>query len=140
MVENVLSLQKMQVMSWIYLLVLTIGSWIFVSWSFAGAVLIGGIISIVSFLFSQKDAVGFLDSFAPDQDKDNEKKKIKKIKTGLVIKFWFRLLIIGVILFLLIRSHKVNVVGLIVGLSTVMFTVTITLLNVARHYFFSGRR
>jgi hypothetical protein len=102
--------------------------------------LVGGVISILSFLFSQRDVVGFIDSFVPDQDEDSEKKKIKKIKTGLVIKFWFRLVIIGIILFLLIRSHKVNVIGLILGLSTVMCTVTIALLNVARHYFFSGRR
>jgi hypothetical protein len=139
-VEELVSLQKLQVISWIYLLVLTVGSWIIFSWSFALAVSVGGVISILSFLFSQRDVVGFIDSFVPDQDEDSEKKKIKKIKTGLVIKFWFRLVIIGIILFLLIRSHKVNVIGLILGLSTVMCTVTIALLNVARHYFFSGRR
>ncbi len=127
-------------MSWIILLVSAVGSWIVCSWSFALAVLAGGVISILSFLVSQKDVAGFLDSFAPDQDEESEKKKIKKIKTGLVIKFWFRLVIIGIVLFLLIRSHKVNVIGLILGLSTVMCTVTIALLNVARHYFFSGRR
>ena len=140
MVENLLSLQRLQVLSWLFLLVLTVGSWIVVSWSFAWAVLAGGIISILSFLVSQKDVVGFLESFVPDQDEESEKKKIKKIKTGLVIKFWFRLLIIGVILFLLIWSHRVNVIGLILGLSTVVCTVTVALLNVAGHYFFSGRR
>jgi MFS superfamily sulfate permease-like transporter len=139
-VENLLSPQKLQILSWILLLVFTIGSWVVLSSSFALAVLVGGIISILSFLVLQKDVVRFIESYAPDQDEEIEKKKIKKITIGLVIKFWFRLLIIGVILFLLIRSHKVNVTGLILGLSTVMCTVTIALLNVAGHYIFSGRR
>ena len=140
MVDDLLSLKKIQVLSWIYLLVLTVGSWIIRSWSFAWAVLAGGIISILSFLVSHKDVAGFLESMTPCQEGESDKKEIKKRKLGLILKFWFRILIIGIVLLLLIRSHMVNVFGLILGLSTVVFTVTFTALGVARHYFFSGRR
>jgi hypothetical protein len=139
-VDELMSLQKLQVLSWIYLLVLTIGSWIIFSWSFAWAVLVGGIISILSFLVSHKDVMGFIDSLTPTQDGESDKKIIKKRKWGYIIKFWFRILIIGIILLFLIRNGKVNVFGLILGLSTVVFTVTFTALSVARHYLFSGRR
>ena len=140
MVDDLLSLKKIQVLSWIYLLVLTVGSWIIRSWSFAWAVLAGGIISILSFLVSHKDVAGFLEAMTPSQEGESDKKEIKKRKLGLILKFWFRILIIGIVLLLLIRSHMVNVFGLILGLSTVVFTVTFTALGVARHYFFSGRR
>jgi hypothetical protein len=142
-VDELMSLQKMQVLSWIYLLVLTIGSWIIFSWSFAWAVLAGGIISILSFLVSHKDVIGFIESVTPTQDGESDKKIIKKNKLGFIIKFWLRILVIGIVLGLLIWSHAIdrdNIFGLILGLSTVVFTVTFTALSVARHYLFSRRR
>lgn len=138
MVESLLSPKKMQVLSWIYLLVLTIGSLVVFSWSFAWSVLAGGVISILSFLVSHRDIAGFLETVTPDQVDDS--KKIKKQKAGFIIKFWFRFLIIGIVLFLLIWSHRINVFGLLLGLSTVVFTVTFTALSMARHYLLSGRR
>ena len=135
-----MSLQKMQVLSWIYLLVLTLGSWIIVSWSFAWAVLAGGVVSILSFLVAHKDVIGFIESLTPAQDGEQDKKALKKSKLGFIIKFWVRMLIIGIVLLLLIKFSKVNVFGLILGLSTVVFTVTFTALSVARHYLFSRRR
>jgi hypothetical protein len=144
-VDGLMSLQKMQVLSWIYLLVLTVGSWIIFSWSFAWAVLAGGVISILSFIVSHKDVAGFFNSLTPTQGQggESDKKIIKKNKLGLIIKFWVRILIIGIVLGLLIWSHTINrdnIFGLILGLSTVVFTVTCTALSVAGHYLFSRRR
>ncbi len=140
MVDDIISLQKMQVMSWVYLFVITLGSWMIFSWSFAWSVFAGGIISILSFVVSHKDVMGFLDSLAPSQDEVQSKEKVKKNKLGFILKFWFRILLIGIVLLILIKSGKANIFGLILGLSTVVFTVTFTALSVARHYFFSGRR
>jgi len=142
--DDIISLQKMQVAGWIYLVVITICSWAFISWTFAWSVFAGGVISIVSFVVSHKDVIGFFDSLTPLQDGEDEeeenKEKVKKSKFGFLIKFWFRIGIIGIVLLLLIKSGKANVFGLILGLSTVVFTVTFTALNVAKRYFFSGRR
>ena len=138
--EELLSLQRMQAMSWVYLAVLTIGSWMIMSWSFAWAVLAGGLLSVLSFYFSRKDVAGFIDSLGPVQGLEDDKKALKKSKRGIIIKFWIRILLIGIVLLVLIKYQKINVFGLILGLSTVMFTVTFTALIVARHYLFSGRR
>ena len=140
MAEELISLQKMQVAGWVYLLILTLGSWLFVSWSFAWAVLAGGIISILSFTVSQRDIVGFFETIAQNQDEQTDQKKVKKSKTGFILKFWFRIGVIGVVLLLLSKGGKANVFGLILGLSTVVFTVTITALRVAGVYLFRGRR
>ena len=142
MVDETISLKKVQVAGWMYLLVLTVGSWVIVSWSFAWAVLAGGIMSILSFMASHRDVVGFIETLAATRqvENDDDTKKVKKSKTGFIIKFWFRIGVIGIILFLLIRSGKANVFGLILGLSTVVFTITFMAVSVARRYFFSGRR
>ncbi|MDR3631219.1 MAG: ATP synthase subunit I [Desulfocapsaceae bacterium] len=143
MINNLMSLRKMQVLSWVYLVILTALSWLVVSWSFAWAVLVGGIISIVSFMVAHKDVIGFIESLTPIQGEECDKKQIKKKRAGFIIKFWFRILIIGIALGLLMWSQKINrdnIIGLILGLSTVVFTVTITALGVVRHYLFSGRR
>jgi hypothetical protein len=134
-----MSLHKMQVMSWVYLAVLTLGAWIFHSAFFSWSVFVGGVISILSFWVSHNDVTRFFGSLASTEPMA-EKEKVKKSRIGYIVKFWVRIVIIGIVLLVLIKYKKVNIFGLILGLSTVVFTVTITAVNVARRYFFSGRR
>ncbi len=140
MAEEIISLQKMQVAGWIYLLCITLGSWLIVSWSFAWSVFAGGVISILSFSVSHRDVTGFFEAIGQPQNEGADEKHAKKSKTGFILKFWFRIGVIGIILLLLIKGGKANVFGLILGLSTVVFTVTITALRVAGRYLFRGRR
>ena len=136
MVEDALSLKSMVGLSWVYLIVLAVGSWVLSSWSFAWAVLAGGIISITSFLVSYRDVMGFLDTVALQSQ---SAERVKKIKKSFIVKFWLRLFLIGLILFLLIRFSGINVFGLILGLSTVVFTITFAGLGVVWRYYFSRR-
>jgi hypothetical protein len=138
--DEIVSLQKMQVAAWVYLVIITLGSWYIMSWSFAWAVFAGGVISILSFAVSHRDISGFFESLGQQLDDNESKKKVKKSRTCFLIRFWFRIGIIGVVLFLLIRTGEANVFGLILGLSTVVFTVTLTALRVAGRYLFRGRR
>ena len=137
--EELLSLKKMLVMSWVYLLILVLGSWMISSWSFAWAVLAGGFISIVSFHVSQRDVAAFVEALVPGQEGAVETGTIKKSKKGFILKFWLRLFLIGLVLFFLIKSSGINVFGLILGLTTVVFTVTISALTVVWRYYFSRR-
>ncbi|HKJ65738.1 MAG TPA: ATP synthase subunit I [Desulfopila sp.] len=139
--DDSISLQKMQVAGWIYLVMLTAGSWLLVSWSFAWAVLAGGVISMLSFSLSHHDVVGYFESLSSvPAEEQKSKEKVKKSKTGFLLRFWFRIGVIGIVLLLLIKSGKANVFGLILGLSTVVFTITFSALRAAGHYLFSGRR
>ncbi len=138
--EDILSLQKLQVVAWIYLLVLSLGGGIIVSWTFALSIFAGGVISILSFIVSFKDIVGYFGSLSPAQSEEEEKEQVKSFKVGYLLKFWLRIGVIGVILLLLIKSGKINIFGLILGLTTVVFTVTFMAFSVAKRYFFSGRR
>jgi len=129
----------MLVMSWFYLLILALGSWLIGSWSFAWAVLAGGIISIVSFHVSQRDVTAFMDSLVPGQEDAVAGDHLKKSKKGFIVKFWLRLFLIGLVLFFLIKSSDINVFGLILGLTTVVFTITASAVTIAWRYYFSRR-
>jgi hypothetical protein len=82
----------------------------------------------------------FLDTLASSSKEGRIEKGTGPGKGVVILKFWLRIAMIGVVLLLLIKSSSVNIFGLILGLSTVVFTVTFTAVNVVRHYYFSGRR
>lgn len=140
MTENVLSLQKMQVISWTLLAVMTVCSAILVSLWFAWSVFAGGLISICSFWVSNKDVMRMIESVTSLSSPEDRKAQAQQGQKGYLLKFWLRIILIGIVLLLLIKGKVVNIFGLILGLSTVVFAITFISLNVARHYFFRGRR
>jgi hypothetical protein len=139
-IEDLLTLQRMQVISWICLAVLTLGAAVIVSFEFAAAVLVGGLISIGSFWVSQTEVMRVILSVTSLSSLEDRQAQAKQGQKGYLIKFWGRLAIIGVVLLVIIKSQAVNIFGLILGLSTVVLAITFTSLNVVRHYFFRGRR
>ena len=136
-VEETLSPKKMLTLGWVYLIILALASWVISSWSFAWSVLAGGLISIISFRVSCRDAMVFFDTLPLEQQESAE--KAKKTKKGLILKFWLRFFLIGLVLFGLIKYSSVNVFGLILGLSTVVFAITFSAVGVVWRYYFSRR-
>ncbi len=124
-------------MSWLYLAVLVLGSWVISSWSFAWGVIAGGVISIASFRISYRDVMVFFEDLEPEQEQSAG--AVKKTKKGFILKFWLRLFVIGLILFLLIKFSSINIFGLILGLTTVVFTITFSALGLVWGYYFSRR-
>ena len=135
--EEKLSLKRMLALSWLYLAILVLGSWVMSSWSFAWGVLVGGVLSIASFLVSYRDVMKFFEALELQQGQPA--KTAKKTKKGLILKFWLRFFLIGLILFFFIKFSSINVFGLILGLTTVVFTITFSALGVVWGYYFSRR-
>ncbi|MGW8193059.1 MAG: ATP synthase subunit I [Desulforhopalus sp.] len=140
MAGNGATLQKMQRVGLAVLVVMTLVSATVGSLSFAGSVLVGGIISICSFWVANKDVVGLIDAVSSLSSVEDRKAQALRGQKGYLLKFWLRIAIIGVVLLLLIKSRVVNIFGLILGLSTVVLTVVFISLNVAVRYVFRGRR
>ena len=130
-------IEKVQTASFVFLLVLMGGTWLVISWSFAQSVLVGGVIAIASFSFGRRDVGIFLPIVvrAEKGESGSKSKEAKKGKAGLIIKFWLRLLLIGVALLLFVRSGRAEIVGLLLGLSTVVFAIMLTTVRVAGRYF-----
>jgi hypothetical protein len=138
--EGLLSLHKMQLLSWVVLLVLTSAALLFGSLSFAWSVLAGGLISIASFFLSNRDIVRLIDSVVSLPDLDDRKATAVQGQRGYLLKFWLRIISIAVVLLVLIKWQLVNIFGLILGLSTVVVAIVFISINVAVHYIFRGRR
>ncbi len=133
-------LQKMQAVSWTLLAVLTLGSVVLVSVWFAWSVFAGGLVSIGSFWLSNKDVMRLIDSISAQPGLEERKAKAQQGQKGYLLKFWLRIVLIGVVLLLLIKGKAVNIFGLILGLSTVVFAIIFISLDMVRRYYFRGRR
>ncbi len=140
MTENGMGLREMQVISLILLAVMTCASAILVSLWFAWSVFAGGVLSIVSFWVSSKDVLRMIGSISSLPSLEDRKAQAQQGQKGYLLKFWIRIVLIGIVLLFLIKSKVVNIFGLILGLSTVVIAITFISMNMARHYFFRGRR
>lgn len=127
----------MLAVSWLYLMALAAGAWVLGSWTVAWSVLAGGVVSIGSFWFSQRDVAAFIEAL--DAQTADGAAEAKKSKKGFILKFWLRILVIGLVLLGLIVSGRVHVIGLILGLTTVVFTVTFSALAAVWRFYFRRR-
>jgi hypothetical protein len=138
--DEFLTLRKIQILTWVCLLALCVGAWVFWSLEMAWSVAVGGVISISSFILARRDVARFMKSLDPSEAGQREKKAFKLGKLSYIINFWLRLAVIGLILLMLIKSGKINIFGLLVGLSTVVFTIILTTVGAAKYYIISKRR
>ncbi len=117
-IEKDLIQKKIEIANWVFLALLFIPSLIFAPFKFALGVLLGGFISIINFHWLVR---GLRKAFQNLGDEGN-------IKTPIMIKYAIRLVITGIVLYLLISGGTVNVVGLVIGLSVVVINIIITLI------------
>ncbi len=127
-------LKQVQALSVGFLIAMVGGSWLVVSWSFAQSVLVGGVLVIVSFFSGNRDIASFLRTFEPPEEGKEQKKK-KGGKSVYIVKFWLRLALIAVILLFFIKSGRADVIGLLLGLSTVVFAIILITLSMAGRFF-----
>ncbi len=138
-----ISVKKMQIAGWFYLLAIFAASVMAFSLDVALSVLAGGIISLLSFMVACRELVGLF-AGASSQGRENDagrgQKKAAHSVKGFLVRFWIRIVSIGVVLLVLIKSGKMHIPGLIIGLSTAVFTVIFTSLSMVKHQLSNGRR
>lgn len=106
-------LQDIRTFNWIILLILSALSGVFMEAQFTLGVVLGGLIIIANFSMLQRSVrMAFSDQGA-----------MKGKKIALIVKFYFRLAIMGLILYILITGGWVNPLGLAVGLSIVVLSI-----------------
>jgi len=105
--------RKIEINNWIVLTAVLLPS-LLCGVKFALGVLLGGFICIVNFYWM---AHSLRAAFH---------RKSGNIKANVVLKYFLRLFLTGVVLYFLISARTVNVIGLILGLSVVVVTVVLT--------------
>ena len=109
--------RNIEIGNWVVLSVFSIVSFLFMSGEFAIGVLLGGLISIVNFRWLSRDLrIVFL-------------KHADKAKPFIIVKYYIRFILMGVVLFFVITRMPVDVLGLLLGLSVVVINIILTVIG-----------
>ncbi len=126
-------LRMIQQFNLLMVAVFTAGSWYIIDWTLAQSVLIGGLLASGSFYLLKRDIEQLIDRVASAGDQAKGVKKMEKVR--FFLKFYARLTVLGLLLFVLTTKISINMIGLVIGLSTVMLSVVIVVLARGRMIF-----
>jgi hypothetical protein len=113
-------LHKMGRLNWLLLVVMTAAGGLFISPYFAKGLFIGGLIANISFILLRKDITRALTG------------PLNAAKGRFLIKYYIRLAVLALMLFFLVKSKSIHLVGLLVGLSTVVISIGIMVAGAAK--------
>ena len=120
-VDERVTLKKVQLYSWAGLLVMIATGWLLSKdLHVAGSIAIGGLIANISFWLLKRDLTSLL------------KGELAAVKARFFIKYYARLAVLAVTLFVIIRYGTVHIIGLLAGLSTVFISILAVAVSKAR--------
>jgi len=122
-VSEFLVVRRVLICSGLLLLVLATAGWYLHSLAFACSVLIGGVLANGSFWLLKNDIQRIMQRVADAEGLENAAFTFEK--TRFFLRFYARLVVLGLVLFVLASRVTINVIGLTLGLTTVMFSVVI---------------
>jgi hypothetical protein len=107
------NLQDTKIFNWVILFILSALSGVFMEVQFTLGVILGGLIIIANFSLLHHTM----------RNAFSDQSTMKGKKMALIAKFYFRLAIMGLIIYILITEAWVNPLGLAVGLSIVVLSI-----------------
>jgi hypothetical protein len=107
-------------LNWLLLIAMTVAGWFIFSPHFAKGLFLGGLIANTSFSLLRKDLTRALSG------------PLQSAKVRFLLKYYIRLTVLAIILFFLIRYRAVHIIGLLVGLSTVVISIGIMVAEAAK--------
>lgn len=109
--DEALPLRRIQLWNWILLAAMAVSSAVVFGGSFAQAVLVGGLLANSSFLLLKRDLSRL---FAGE---------LAAVKVRFFVKYYARLTLMAVLLFVLVKYGSLNIPGLLAGLSVVFLSI-----------------
>ncbi|MBU0484236.1 MAG: ATP synthase subunit I [Proteobacteria bacterium] len=109
-----ISLNRIELLNWLLLLILALAGWIFYSPLIGRSVFVGGLVANISFRFLRRDLTKLF------------RGPMTAVKLRFFILYYIRLSVVMLILFVLVKNQMVNTLGLLAGLSTVLLSMVIT--------------
>jgi hypothetical protein len=105
---------RLEITNWLVLAGCLVVSALLLSSSFTYGILLGGFISIVNFHWLDRDLRGIFSNLSG------------KAKSALLLKYYLRLAVTAIVLYILISQSLVDIIGLLVGLSVVVMNIVLT--------------
>ena len=116
-IKKTIMQRNIEIGNWVVLGLFSIVSFLFMPGRFAMGVLLGGFISIVNFRWLSRDLrIVFL-------------KHADRAKPFIIVKYYVRVILMGVVLFFVITRTPVDVFGLLLGLSVVVINIILTVIG-----------
>jgi hypothetical protein len=126
-------IHRVEIFNWVVAGILSIGAWLYSPFFIAQSVFIGALLANVSYLFLKKDLKNFL------QGKLLLSGKVQLAKAQFYLKYYIKLTALGLILYVLVRKQIAHPLGLLIGLSTVVFSIGITVASVVKKFYFTAK-
>jgi hypothetical protein len=98
---------------WVIFLILAAAGYFFMSRSFTLGIILGGMIVIVNFSFLQSTIIKAFQNTPA----------LKKKKFLLIVKSFLRLILLGIIIYVLLKYRLADPIGLAIGLSIIFFSI-----------------
>ena len=117
-------IQRVLFLSLLLALMLTAGGWFVFGASFAQSTFIGSLLSCGSFLLLNWDVHRLMRHVGGDQERSGILAGAEKVR--FFIHFMARLIVLGLILFVLAAQITIDVLGLCLGLGTILLSVVLT--------------
>ena len=118
--DEYFSLAKMGRLNWLLLAGMAAAGGLFVSPDFSKGLLVGGLLANISFVLLKRDINRVIAG------------PLNSAKVRFLIKYYIRLTVLALILFFLVKYSSINLVGLMVGLSTVVISIGIMAVGAAK--------
>lgn len=113
--------KKIERSHWIILGISLVVSAVLLPHSFTLGILVGGLVSIANFYWLAKDLKRLFGQFS-------EGVTPTRAKYFILMKFYLRFIVTGVVLYIVITRMPVSVIGLVVGLSIVVISIVLTII------------
>lgn len=110
--------RSLKIANWLVLAILVAAGLIFGGWRFSLGVLMGGLLVVVNFHLLHHTLKGILEQLGPDA-----REVQGRAKAFFAARQMLRFFALLAIVYFLVRHGWVNVIGLLVGLSTVVITL-----------------
>ncbi len=115
--------RRVMIFSGLLTAVLAFGGWYIAGWCFSRSVLIGGILVNGSFGLLKTDIKQLMERVGNEDGPQGTAFTLER--TRFFLKFYARLVVLGLLLVVLASQAAIDVIGLTLGLTTVMFSVVI---------------
>ena len=106
--------EEIRVKNWIVLLILSSAGYFFLSPGQTFGIIMGGLLIIANFKVFQRS---IRNAFSPDG-------LLKKSNIAIIIRYYVRLLVLGAIIAILIGKGWADPIGLAIGLSTLVISIS----------------
>lgn len=108
--------RKLEILNWIILALLAAISLLFFSTDFTLGILMGGLISVISFSWRQRDLRKVFQNLT------------ERARSAILFRYYVRFFVSAVLIYFIITETTADVIGLLIGLSIVIINIVLTLL------------